>query len=153
MKGVILIVGDKKVDSTKLMKEADKLGMKIEFVERVEKKITDLSERLYSISSMGYDVVFTIGGTGIEEDDITPEATEMVIDKKIPGLEYFIFSETVKSAISGMFVRIVAGLRKKTFIINLPYIGHERVFLKIIEAITELRTKKVEEEMVGEDER
>ncbi len=143
MKGVILIVGNKEVDVTKLMKQASEKGMKIEFVERVKKRLNDLSERLYALSSQDYDVIFTIGGTGIEEDDITPEATEMVIDRKIPGLEFFIFHETVSSALSGMFARIVAGLRKNTFVINLPGVDYERVFLKIVEAIGDLKKRKV----------
>lgn len=139
MKGVILVIGEKEVDVTKLMKAAEEKSMKIVFVERLKKRINDISERLYALSSQDYDAIFTIGGTGIEEDDITPEATEMVIDRKIPGLEFFIFHETVSSALSGMFARIVAGLRKNTFIINLPGINYEDVFLKIVEAIHQLK--------------
>ena len=135
MKGVILIIGKNKIDSTYLMKKAHENGLKIEFVERIERKESDIAERLYELTCQDYDVVFTIGGTGIKDDDVAPEATLRVIDKRIPGLEYFIFSETVKSALTGMFARIVAGLRNKTFVINLPGCGYDTVFSKIIEAM------------------
>ncbi len=139
MKGVILIIGRNVVNTTELMKKAQENGLKIEFVERLKRKESDIAERLYELTCQDYDVVFTIGGTGIKDDDVAPEATLRVVDKRIPGLEYFIFSETVKSALTGMFARIVAGLRKETFVINLPGCGYDIVFSKIVEAIRLLK--------------
>ncbi len=139
MKGIILVIGDKKYDFSWIIDKAKEMGMTIETVENLEKRMKVISEKLYDLSNKDYDVIFTIGGTGIEGDDITPEATEKIIDKKLPGLEYFIFKETVETAIVGVFSRLVAGIRGKTFIINLPSKGYEGVFLKIVEAIIEIR--------------
>ena len=141
MKGVVLVVGDVEVNGTDLLKMAEERGMRIEFIERVQNRLNDISERLYSLSSMDYEVIFTIGGTGIEDEDVVPEATEMVIDKKIPGLEYFILREIVDTAFEGMFARVVAGLRKDTLIINLPSTGYERVFPKIVDAIVGVKRR------------
>ena len=139
MKGIIIVIGDKKYDFSQIIDEAKEMGMTIETVENLGKRMKDISEKLYDLSNKDYDVIFTIGGTGIESDDITPEATEKIIDKKLPGLEYFIFKETVETAIVGVFSRLVAGIRGKTFIINLPSKGYEGVFSKIVEAIIEIR--------------
>ncbi len=139
LRGVILIIGDKEIDHRSLMEAAEKNGMTIEFIERIRKRVSDVAERLYELTCQDYDAIFTIGGTGIEDDDVTPEATERVIDKRIPGLEYFIFLETVKSALTGMFARIVAGVRRKTFVVNLPGYGYEEVFPKLVEAMKQLR--------------
>ncbi len=144
MKGVILVIGNVEIESSELMSQSERLGMRIDFVERVSRRINDISERLYSLSSLDYDAIFTIGGTGIEDEDVVPEATETVIDKKIPGLEYFIFREIVNTAFEGMFARIVAGLRKGTLIINLPEVGYDKVFPKIVEAIVSVKKRNDE---------
>ncbi|MBO6138020.1 MAG: molybdenum cofactor biosynthesis protein [Lachnospiraceae bacterium] len=66
------------------------------------------------------DVIFTTGGTGFSERDVTPEATEAVCDRMAPGigegLRNYSFSITPKA----MFSRQTAGIRKRTLIINLP---------------------------------
>ncbi len=139
MKGVVLIIGEKGVDVDSLIKDAEENGMEIETVERMKRKESEIAERLYELTCQDYDAIFTIGGTGIGDDDIAPEATLRIVDKRIPGLEYFIFSETVKSALTGMFARIVAGIRRDTFVINLPSCGYDEVLTKIIEAIKLLK--------------
>jgi molybdenum cofactor synthesis domain-containing protein len=66
------------------------------------------------------DVLFTTGGTGLGPRDVTPEATGDVIEKEIPGI-----AEAMRQAYSGknpraMLSRAMAGVRKKTIIVNLP---------------------------------
>ena len=53
------------------------------------------------------ELILTTGGTGFSERDVTPEATEEVIERKVPG-------------IPAMLSRATAGIRGKTLIINLP---------------------------------
>ena len=38
------------------------------------------------------DIVFTLGGTGLAPSDVTPESTESVIEKAVPGI-----SETIRT--------------------------------------------------------
>ena len=142
MKGIILIIGENRYNISHMVDKAKELGFSLEIIGNLEKRMKIISEKLYYLSNKNYDVIFTIGGTGIESGDITPEATENVIDKKLPGLEYFIFKETVNTAADGVFSRVVAGMRGKTLIINLPSRGYENVFLKIIEAILKIKKEK-----------
>lgn len=66
------------------------------------------------------NVVFTTGGTGFSERDLTPEATAAVSDRMAPGIaeamRYFSLTLTPRAMLS----RGVSGIRKKTLIINLP---------------------------------
>ena len=67
------------------------------------------------------DLILTVAGTGTGPDDIMPEATGSVIQRPLPGV-----AETVR--ISGLadrhpeaaLSRGVAGIRRRTLIINVP---------------------------------
>jgi molybdenum cofactor synthesis domain-containing protein len=66
------------------------------------------------------DVVLTTGGTGLTARDVTPEATEAVLDRLAPGI-----AEALRCAAAPAFPRAwlsrgVAGTRGKTLIVNLP---------------------------------
>ena len=66
-----------------------------------------LSERMAEIADSGTaELILTTGGTGFSPRDITPEATEDIIDRRVPK--------------RAMLSRSTAGIRKKTLIINLP---------------------------------
>ncbi len=65
-------------------------------------------------------VILTTGGTGFAPRDITPEATEAVIDRKTPGLVEAMRAGSLKITPHGMLSRAAAGIRKNTLIINLP---------------------------------
>jgi len=68
----------------------------------------------------GVDLIVSTGGTGLAHRDVTPEATLEVIDKRVPGLEEAMRSESMKITTHGMLSRAVAGVRNQTLIINLP---------------------------------
>jgi len=66
------------------------------------------------------DVILTTGGTGLTERDVTPEATEAVLDRLAPGI-----AESLRGAAAPRFPRAwlsrgLAGTRGKTLIVNLP---------------------------------
>lgn len=66
------------------------------------------------------DAILTTGGTGLTARDVTPEATEAVLDRLAPGI-----AEALRSAVAPRFPRAwlsrgVAGTRGKTVIVNLP---------------------------------
>ena len=67
-----------------------------------------------------YSVILTPGGTGFSPRDITPEATLAVIDRDAPGLAEGMRSGSLQITPHAMLSRAVAGIRKKTIIINLP---------------------------------
>src|SRR5882724_1219254 len=66
------------------------------------------------------DLVLTTGGTGLTPRDVTPEATRAVLDKEAPGiaeaLRFAIYPQFPRAALS----RGVAGVRKRTLVVNLP---------------------------------
>ena len=66
------------------------------------------------------DVILTTGGTGFSPRDVTPEATRAVIDREAPGLAEAMRAASLKVTPHAMLSRIVAGIRRKTLIINLP---------------------------------
>ena len=66
------------------------------------------------------NVIFTTGGTGFAERDVTPEATQAVCDRMAMGIADAIRNYSMTITDRAMFSRAVSGLRKKTLIINLP---------------------------------
>lgn len=66
------------------------------------------------------DVILTTGGTGFSPRDVTPEATQAVIEREAPGLAEAMRAASLKITPHAMLSRVVAGIRKKTLIINLP---------------------------------
>ena len=65
-------------------------------------------------------VIFTTGGTGFSERDVTPEATAAVCDRMAPGIAEAMRAESLKITKHAMLSRQTAGIRKKTLIVNLP---------------------------------
>jgi molybdenum cofactor synthesis domain-containing protein len=65
-------------------------------------------------------VVLTTGGTGVSPRDFTPEATESVLDRGVPGIAEALRADAVKKTPHGLLGRGVAGLRGETLIVNLP---------------------------------
>jgi molybdopterin adenylyltransferase len=66
------------------------------------------------------DIILTTGGTGFSPRDITPEATRAIIEREAPGLAEAMRAASLKATPHAMLSRIVAGIRRKTLIINLP---------------------------------
>src|SRR5690606_15666311 len=75
--------------------------------------------RLWSDSD-GVDLVLTTGGTGLSRKDRTPEATEEVIERRVPGLAELMRSAGVAGNKLAALSRGVAGVRRSTLIVNLP---------------------------------
>jgi len=80
-----------------------------------------IKERIvYYCDTLKADLVLTGGGTGFTARDFTPEATKEVIEKEVPGIPEAMRVECLKFTKRAMLSRAVAGIRKKTLIINLP---------------------------------
>ena len=72
------------------------------------------------LSMLDCNLVFTSGGTGFFERDVTPEATLEVIEKKAESLVFYVIQESCKIVPTACLSRAVIGTRGKTLIINLP---------------------------------
>jgi molybdenum cofactor synthesis domain-containing protein len=66
------------------------------------------------------DVILTTGGTGFALRDVTPEATRAIIEREAPGLSETMRAESLKKTPHAMLSRAVAGIRRRTLIVNLP---------------------------------
>jgi molybdenum cofactor synthesis domain-containing protein len=66
------------------------------------------------------DLVLTTGGTGFSPDDVTPEATRSVMDREAPGIAEAMRAASRPHTANWMLSRAVAGIRKRTLIINFP---------------------------------
>jgi len=64
--------------------------------------------------------IFTTGGTGMTNDDVTPEATRDVIDREAPGFAETIRAESREHTPLGILTRGVSGIRGRTLIVNFP---------------------------------
>jgi len=65
-------------------------------------------------------LVLTTGGTGVSPRDFTPEATESVLDRPVPGIAEALRADAIRATPHGLLGRGVAGLRGHTLIVNLP---------------------------------
>ena len=69
---------------------------------------------------LGVALVLTTGGTGFSPRDITPEATLAVVERLTPGIPEAMRAESMRITPKGCLSRSVAGIRRRTLIINLP---------------------------------
>lgn len=140
-KVVILTISDKcskgqREDKTgKIVEELIKdLPAEIVQIDLVPDEPGLIKEKLiYYCDELGVDLVLTDGGTGFTARDNTPEATGEVIERVVPGISEVMRFEGFKSNPMAMLSRGIAGLRKKTLIINLP--GSPRGAKESLEAI------------------
>ena len=80
----------------------------------IEQTLIELSD------SEGCCLIVTTGGTGPAVRDITPEATEAVCQKMMPGFGELMRTESLKFVPTAILSRQTAGIRGKSLILNLP---------------------------------
>lgn len=66
------------------------------------------------------DLLLTTGGTGFAPRDVTPEATLAVIERSAPGFAEAMRAASLRVTPHAMLSRAVAGIRRRTLIVNLP---------------------------------
>jgi molybdopterin-guanine dinucleotide biosynthesis protein MobB len=67
-----------------------------------------------------FDLILTTGGTGVSPRDVTPDATQSVVERVIPGFGEMMRLKSMEKTPHAMISRAIAGIRGKTLIINLP---------------------------------
>ena len=68
----------------------------------------------------GCCLIVTTGGTGPAKRDVTPEATEAVCDKMMPGFGELMRQVSLQYVATAILSRQTAGIRNESLIINLP---------------------------------
>jgi len=96
-------------------------GWKITDYTIVPDELDMIRDKLIRICDTGFaNLILTTGGTGFSPRDITPEATEAVIERKAPGFSEIIRLEGQKKTPRSILSRGISGIRKNTLIINFP---------------------------------
>lgn len=72
------------------------------------------------LQNIGQDYIITTGGTGISPRDVTPEVTQEICDKALPGIAEMLRFESYKQTKNAVFSRGFCGIRDDTIIINFP---------------------------------
>ncbi len=81
----------------------------------------DVEAALRAAISTGAVLVLTTGGTGLNPTDVTPEATQRVVDRLVPGIAEAIRAAGVEAGVSSaMLSRGVSGVAGRTLVVNLP---------------------------------
>lgn len=78
-------------------------------------------------------LVVTTGGTGPAPRDITPEATEAVCEKMMPGFGELMRSVSLQYVPTAILSRQTAGIRGQSLIVNLP--GKPSAIADCLEAV------------------
>jgi molybdopterin adenylyltransferase len=75
-----------------------------------------------AISELAVDaaVVLTTGGTGFAPRDVTPEATQPLLEREAPGVAEAIRADARERTPHALLSRGVAGLVGSTLVVNLP---------------------------------
>jgi molybdopterin adenylyltransferase len=81
-------------------------------------------------------LVVTTGGTGFGPRDVTPEATNEVVDRAAPGLVQLMLAKGIASTPMAALSRPVAGTVGGSLVINLP--GSPRGAVENLEALLEV---------------
>ena len=81
----------------------------------------------------GCCLVITTGGTGPSPRDVTPDATEAVCDRMMPGFGEIMRAVSVPTVPTAILSRQVAGLRGNSLIINLP--GSPKAITQCLNAV------------------
>lgn len=77
--------------------------------------------------------VISTGGTGPAPRDVTPEATEAVCQKMLPGFGELMRANSLQYVKTAILSRQTAGIRGKSLIVNMP--GKPRSIRQCMEAI------------------
>lgn len=96
-------------------------GYTVTYTAMVPDEIIDIQqELLHCADALKLCLVLTTGGTGFSKRDVTPEATEAILEKRTPGIPEAMRAASMAITPMGCLSRETAGIRGDTLIINLP---------------------------------
>ena len=143
---ILLIIDDEKTeeDTEPLKKVFEENNIDVVYISHVPSMRNMISEEVFSLVGKGVDLIVTIGGLGLKSKDITPEAIDSILDRRIQGLEILTFFEFIKEFPDIVLFRILVGVIRESLIICLPENMKEtaKIMTKILPSL-----KKVIEEL------
>jgi len=102
------------------LKEVIKTPYKVEY--RIVPDERELIEKtlIEMVDEIGCSLILTTGGTGPSPRDVTPEATEAVCEKLLPGFGELMRQVSLRQVPTAILSRQTAGIRRHCLIVNLP---------------------------------
>jgi molybdopterin adenylyltransferase len=97
------------------------LGWEVAAALQISDDPVGIRQKLRELADSGrVDVLLTTGGTGIGPRDNTPEATQAVADRIVPGISEEMRRKGLQHTPTAVLSRGTAAVRRKTLIVNLP---------------------------------
>ena len=91
------------------------------------------SALIHMADEKGCCLIVTTGGTGPAVRDVTPEATEAVCEKMMPGFGELMRATSLQYVPTAILSRQTAGIRGKSLIVNLP--GKPKAIRECLDAV------------------
>jgi molybdopterin adenylyltransferase len=140
----VITVSDSAAEGTRqdlsgpaVRERAESFGWTVSAVELVPDESLLIADAVRRLADSGeVSVVLTTGGTGVAPRDVTPEAMRGVIEREIPGIGELMRSEGLKFTPTAVLSRGLAGVRRRTLIVNLP--GSPKGAVQSLDAIAKL---------------
>jgi molybdopterin adenylyltransferase len=86
----------------------------------IEDDQATIETTIKELSHLGCSLILTTGGTGPALRDVTPEATEAVCTKMLPGFGELMRKKSLEIVPTAILSRQTAGIYNKSLIVNLP---------------------------------
>lgn len=99
----------------------------------IEDDLDTIARTLAELCDSGCDLVVTTGGTGPAVRDVTPEATEAVCEKMMPGFGEMMRAVSLQYVPTAILSRQTAGVRGRSLIVNLP--GKPKAIAQCLDAV------------------
>ncbi len=113
--------GSKEDRSGKIIKEKlEGFGVNVADYTVIPDEVEDIQKVLNSHVAKETNLIIYTGGTGLSVRDVTPEALEDLLDRRIPGVEEAIRSYGQERTPLAMLSRSVAGVKGKSLVLALP---------------------------------
>jgi len=103
-----------------IIKKLEESGVTIDNYVVIPDEKDLIQEKARQYEKEGVDLVIYTGGTGLSQRDVTPEALEGILERRIPGIEETIRRYGQDRTPYAMLSRSVAGTMGDTLILALP---------------------------------
>ena len=108
-------------------------GYEVAGTQVVPDERAEIEAALVEAAEKDVALVLTCGGTGFSPRDVTPEATEAVCERRVPGLPEAMRAASARITDRAWLSRATAGIRGRTLIVDLP--GSPRAAVENLEAV------------------
>jgi molybdopterin adenylyltransferase len=95
-------------------------GFDVDSVVVVPDDVDEIAAAIENATGDGARLVVTTGGTGIAPRDVTPEATNSVCERTIPGLGELMRLRSLEKTPMASLSRAQAAVRGSALVVNLP---------------------------------